>query len=119
MENVTYSIEMDPQKSNNAANLTQLVIGYFGNKWSPQAAKVISGKLGFVFSAASVLDKYSRGEDTISDWLGLGSYVALMLAGYTGNPIIAGVATVLGIASFLTSDNAASMAKAYVDASLK
>ncbi|HDG1679466.1 TPA: hypothetical protein PFE09_004368 [Kluyvera ascorbata] len=108
MENVTYSIEMDPQKSNNAANLTQLVIGYFGNKWSPQAAKVISGKLGFVFSAASVLDKYSRGEDTISDWLGL-----------AGNPIIAGVATVLGIASFLTSDNAASMAKAYVDASLK
>ncbi|HDG1697678.1 TPA: hypothetical protein PFE29_004584, partial [Kluyvera ascorbata] len=110
---------MDPQKSNNAANLTQLVIGYFGNKWSPQAAKVISGKLGFVFSAASVLDKYSRGEDTISDWLGLGSDVALMLAGYTGNPIIAGVATVLGIASFLTSDNAVSMAKAYVDASLK
>ncbi|HDG1684016.1 TPA: hypothetical protein PFE14_004521, partial [Kluyvera ascorbata] len=119
MENVTYSIDMDPQKSNNVANLTQLVIGYFGNKWSPQAAKVISGKLGFVFSAASVLDKYSRGEDTISDWLGLGSDVALMLAGYTGNPIIAGVATVLGIASFLTSDNAASMAKAYVDASLK
>ncbi|WP_373239695.1 calcium-binding protein [Kluyvera ascorbata] len=67
-------------------------------------------------SVATLFDKISRDEDTLSDWLGASSDIALIIAGYTGNPIIAGTATVLGIASILTSDLAVGMAKGYLNA---
>ncbi len=76
----------------------------------------MSGKIGAVVSVATLFDKISRDEDTLSDWLGASSDIALIIAGYTGNPIIAGTATVLGIASILTSDLAVGMAKGYLNA---
>ena len=95
-------------------------IGELLNKYKielpDQFVKVVSGKIGAVVSAATLFDKISRDEDTLSDWLGASSDIALIIAGYTGNPIIAGTATVLGIASILTSDLAVGMAKGYLNA---
>ena len=81
-----------------------------------QFISVMSGKIGGVFSVAILFDKYSKGEDTLSDWLGAASDISLVIAGYTGNPFIAGLATALGIASFLTSDGAKAMGLAFLDA---
>ena len=80
-----------------------------------QFSKVISGKFGAVFSTANLMDKYKNGTDTVSDWLGVGADLATIVAGYTANPFVAGVATALGIASFLTSDTAKIMAGIWLD----
>ena len=80
-----------------------------------QFFKVISGKFGAVFSTANLMDKYKNGTDTVSDWLGVGADLATIVAGYTANPFVAGVATALGIASFLTSDTAKIMAGIWLD----
>lgn len=80
-----------------------------------QFSKVISGKFGAVFSTTNLMDKYKNGTDTVSDWLGVGADLATIVAGYTANPFVAGVATALGIASFLTSDTAKTMAGIWLD----
>jgi hypothetical protein len=43
------------------------------------------------------MDKYKNGTDTVSDWLGVGADLATIVAGYTANPFVAGVATALGM----------------------
>lgn len=68
-----------------------------------------------VMSLSRTLDKYSKSEDTLSDWLGVSYDIALIITGYAKNPIVAGITTVLGVASFLTSDSAAGMARALLD----
>jgi hypothetical protein len=68
-----------------------------------------------LFSTANLMDKYKNGTDTVSDWLGVGADLATIVAGYTANPFVAGVATALGIASFLTSDTAKIMAGIWLD----
>uniref|UniRef100_UPI0031DC1BBD calcium-binding protein n=1 Tax=Klebsiella sp. TaxID=576 RepID=UPI0031DC1BBD len=60
--------------------------------------------------------KHKAGEATLSDWLGATSDITLLVAGYTGNPLLAGVATALGVASFLTSEGGQKMAKSLWDA---
>lgn len=49
-------------------------IGELLNKYKielpDQFVKVVSGKIGAVVSAATLFDKISRDEDTLSDWLG-------------------------------------------------
>ena len=60
--------------------------------------------------------KHKAGEATLSDWLGATSDITLLVAGYTGNPALAGAATALGVASFLTSEGGQKMAKSLWDA---
>ena len=92
------------------------ILNKYKIKLPDQFIKVVGGKFGAVVSVATLFDKISRNEDTLSDWLGASSDVALIIAGYTGNPIIAGAAAVLGIASILTSDLAVGMARVYLNA---
>ncbi|ATM05931.1 TPA: hypothetical protein ACTXAV_003329 [Raoultella planticola] len=80
-----------------------------------QFIRVVSGKFGATASFINLMDKYKNGTDTISDWLGEGADLATIVAGYTANPFVAGVATALGIASFLTSDTAKTMAGIWLD----
>ncbi|HED2415503.1 TPA: hypothetical protein R4Y39_005954, partial [Raoultella planticola] len=81
-----------------------------------QFIHVISGKLGAAASLADLMAKHKAGEATLSDWLGATSDIALLVAGYTGNPALAGAATALGVASFLTSEGGQKMAKSLWDA---
>ena len=80
-----------------------------------QFIRVVSGKFGATASFINLMDKYKNGTDTVSDWLGVGADLATIVAGYTANPFVAGVATALGIASFLTSDTAKIMAGIWLD----
>ena len=80
-----------------------------------QFIRVVSGKFGATASFINLMDKYKNGTDTVSDWLGEGADLATIVAGYTANPFVAGVATALGIASFLTSDTAKTMAGIWLD----
>ncbi|HHG8772567.1 TPA: hypothetical protein ACPYU1_001922 [Raoultella planticola] len=80
-----------------------------------QFIRVVSGKFGATASFINLMDKYKNGTDTVSDWLGVGADLATIVAGYTANPFVAGVATALGIASFLTSDTAKTMAGIWLD----
>ncbi|HFP9304761.1 Uncharacterised protein [Raoultella planticola] len=80
-----------------------------------QFIHVVSGKFGATASFINLMDKYKNGTDTVSDWLGVGADLATIVAGYTANPFVAGVATALGIASFLTSDTAKTMAGIWLD----
>jgi hypothetical protein len=80
-----------------------------------QFIRVVSGKFGATASFINLMDKYKNGTDTVSDWLGVGADLATIVAGYTANPFVAGVATALGIASFQTSDTAKIMAGIWLD----
>lgn len=77
-----------------------------------QFIRVVSGKFGATASFINLMDKYKNGTDTVSEWLGVGADLATIVAGYTANPFVAGVA---GIASFLTSDTAKTMAGIWLD----
>lgn len=81
--------------------------------------RILSGKFGAVASIANVMSKYGDGTDTVSDWLAAGSDITKMVAGITGNPWLAGLATALGVASFLTSEGFIDKAKALIDATQK
>ncbi|EMF0720702.1 calcium-binding protein, partial [Citrobacter freundii] len=101
------------------ADLAQTGMELTGKYWLklPQDfTSILSGKLGFTVSIASLADKRGKGEDSISDWLGAASDITLIVSGYTGNPIIAGVSVALGFASFLSSDTGIGMGKAFLDA---
>ncbi|ELI6664868.1 hypothetical protein RRO09_003449, partial [Salmonella enterica] len=63
--------------------------------------------------------KYKRGEDTISDWLAVGSDISLLIAGYTKIPAAATVASILGTAAFLTSDGFKDMASKLLELTQK
>ena len=88
-------------------------------KINGQTIDVISGKFGGVASLIDVFDKHKRGEDTLHDWLSTSSDIAQMIKGYTKNPYVGGVATLLTIASYLTSEDGIAMAKAYITAAQK
>ncbi|WP_447863805.1 calcium-binding protein [Kluyvera sichuanensis] len=98
-------------------DLVQSIAEIIGKSKLPsQFVSVVSGKVGGVASVSILFDKYRKGEDTLSDWLGASSDIALLVSGYTGNPVIAGLATVLGVASFLTSDVGVGMGRALLGA---
>ncbi|EBW9925046.1 hypothetical protein DQS29_23910 [Salmonella enterica subsp. enterica serovar Newport] len=72
--------------------------------------RIVVGKVGLTASLAVLMAKHKAGEDTVSNWLPAGSDISMLLAGYTGNPAAATVATILGVAAFLTSDGFKDMA---------
>lgn len=88
----------------------------YKTKLPEQFVSVLSGKIGAFVSVTVLFDKYSKGADTLSDWLAAGADITLLIAGYTGNPMLAGLATALGVASFLTSDIGVGAAQAWLDA---
>ena len=81
--------------------------------------RILSGKFGAAASVANLMSKYGDGTDTVSDWLAASSDITKMVAGITGNPYLAGISTVLGVASFLTSEGFIDKAKAVLEASQK
>ncbi|ECB3727055.1 hypothetical protein EWY53_12305, partial [Salmonella enterica subsp. enterica serovar Thompson] len=84
-----------------------------------QISQVFSGKFGAPASFANLMAKYKRGEDTISDWLAVGSDISLLIAGYTKIPAAATVASILGTAAFLTSDGFKDMASKLLELTQK
>ncbi|EEP0993008.1 calcium-binding protein, partial [Salmonella enterica] len=81
--------------------------------------RIVVGKVGLTASLAVLMAKHKAGEDTVSDWLAAGSDISMLLAGYTGNPAAATVATILGVAAFLTSDGFKDMASELLELTQK
>lgn len=78
-------------------NVIQLVVEPFLNRKSPKnLTKVMSGKLGAVASFTKLMHKYKHGTDTVSNWLAVSAGPTKRVAGYTGNPVISGIAVVTG-----------------------
>ncbi|EFB7478717.1 hypothetical protein DFT97_004608 [Salmonella enterica subsp. enterica serovar Newport] len=107
---------------NAVTNKIQFIYHTMGKKYFKQHIdiyRIVLGKLGLTASLAVLMTKHKAGEDTVSDWLAAGSDLSMLLAGYTGNPVAATAATVLGIAAFLTSDGFHDLARTLLDMTQK
>ncbi|EIL0014367.1 hypothetical protein LK554_004583 [Salmonella enterica] len=80
---------------------------------------IFSSKFGAPASFANLMEKYKAGEDTANDWLGASADIALLIAGYSKHPAATSVASILGIASFLTSDGFKDMASKLLELTQK
>ncbi|WP_411704122.1 hypothetical protein [Edaphovirga cremea] len=78
-------------------NGIQLGFEFFSNKKLPKSfTKVMSGKLGAVASFTNLMRKYKHGTDTVSNRLAVSAGPTKRVAGYTGNPVMSGIAMVAG-----------------------
>ncbi|HBZ8587261.1 TPA: calcium-binding protein, partial [Salmonella enterica subsp. enterica] len=107
---------------NAVTNKIQFIYHSLGKKYFKQHIdiyRIVLGKVGLTASLAVLMAKHKAGEDTVSDWLAAGSDISMLLAGYTGNPAAATVATILGVAAFLTSDGFHDFARTLLDMTQK
>ncbi|ROP59466.1 Ca2+-binding RTX toxin-like protein [Enterobacter sp. BIGb0383] len=107
--------------ANSIMNAIQVALGKISQtemmKPLSQSLSIISGKFGSVTSLANLMVKYRNGTDTASDWLDASSDITALFAGR--HPYGAALATILGIASFLASEDAQNMANAVLEGARK